>query len=108
MYLNDHSDHRLSLKRSTVYSQLLRMKRLYYESEHLVLSQILLYHHFTQRHIPPQMIYEAWTNALVTTMEDQTDPPSKINSTDNPFELITTYNRGTLQSKRSSKNFGLI
>ena len=83
VYLNDHSDHQLSLKRSILYSQSLRMKILHSESENVVKSQILLYHSFIQDN-PSQMIHTAWTDTLNITRRDLLNPPFEANFTE-PF-----------------------
>ena len=60
MYLNFHSEHPLSLKRSIPYSQFLRLKRIHSESHYLIQSQIHLYWYFIWREYPHDVILEAW------------------------------------------------
>ena len=60
MYLNFHSEHPMSLKRSIPYSQFLRLKRIHSESHYLLQTQIQLYWYFRWREYPHDILIEAW------------------------------------------------
>ena len=92
MYLNFHSEHPLSLKRSIPYFQFLRLKRIHSESHYLIQSQIHLYWYFIWREYPHDVILEAWLKTNKVNRESLLDGNTDNKDTKAPLMFITTYN----------------
>ena len=92
MYLNFHSEHPMSLKRSIPYSQFLRLKRIHSESHYLLQAQIQLYWYFTWREYPHDILIEAWCKTNQVTRETLLADTTGNQDSNAPLMFITTYN----------------
>ena len=118
MYLNVHSEHPMSLKRSIPCSQFLRLKTIHSESHYLSQAQIQLYWYFTWREYPHDILIEAWSKTIQVTRETLLADTTGNQDSNAPLMFITTHNSANpnfreLISKhwsylgRSSANRGL-
>ena len=92
MYLNFHSEHPMSLKRSTPYSQFLRIKRIHSESHYLIQAKIQVYWYFRWREYPHDILIEAWGKTNQVTRETLVADTTGIQDSNTPLMFITTYN----------------
>ena len=92
MYLDYSSEHPITLKNSTLYSQFLRLKRIHSEIHYLLEAQIHMYLYFRWRNYPHHIILDAWTktNELRRTYL-LTQKPTEDKEI--PLMFITTYNK---------------
>ena len=98
MYLNYFSEHPMSLKKSTPYSQFLRLKKIYSEIQHLLEPQIHMYLFFRWRNYPHDIILKAWMDTNKFTKE-QLLHTENSETKDVPLMFITTYNRANFNFK---------
>ena len=92
MYLNFHSEHPMSLKRSIPYSQFLRLKRIHSESHYLLQAQIQLYWYFRWREYPHDILTEAWSKTNQVARETLLADTTGNQDSNAPLMFITTYN----------------
>ena len=92
MYLKFHSEHPMSLKRSTPYSQFLRLKRIDSESHYLLQAQIQLYWYFRWREYPYDILIDVWSKTNQVTRETLLSDTRDNQDSIAPLMFITTYN----------------
>ena len=95
MYLNFNSEHPMNLKRSILYSQFLRLKRIHSESHYLIQSQTHLYWYFIWREYPHDVLVEAWNKTNLVTRESLLTDSTGKHESKAPLMFITTYNGDT-------------
>ena len=91
MCLNFNSEHPMSLKRSLLYSQFLRLKRIHPESHHLLQAQIHLYWFFIWREYPHGIILDVWRKTNQVSRETLLSQTGSSQETNIPLMFITTY-----------------
>ena len=92
MYLNFHSEHPMSLKRSIPYSQFLRLKRIHSKSHYLLQAKIQLYWYFRWREYPHDTLIDAWSKINQVTREILLSDTRNNQDTNVTLLFITTYN----------------
>ena len=99
MYLNFCSEHPMSLNRSILYSQFLRLKRIHTEPQFLLEAQIHMYLFFIWKEYPHDTILKAWKQTNETTRDQLLFPKETNLDKKMPLMFITTYSRSNPKFK---------
>ena len=108
MYMNFHSEHPMSLRRSIPYSQFLILKRIHTKHHYLLESQIHMYFFFIWREYPQETILRAWMKTNNVTREQLLSTIDNSQDEDIPLMFITTYCRASPNLKEHFPNISLI